>query len=132
MSISELDQQQILQNCYDKETKRLRVLSDLEIVSENLEIPISPNKFSVSDFSQYIGTTSTQILGVNPNRSFLCIQNSSNKKVWIEFNSPAVVGFPSMVLNPNQTLFQESMSIMVDSIYAISDSENVPLIIKEG
>lgn len=96
------------------------------------QIQANPNRFSISDFSQLISTTSIQILSSNVNRSFLFIQNSSKNKVWLDFNQNASQGFPSMQLLPGQILFMESTSITIDSIFAISEAINVPLIIKEG
>ncbi len=91
-----------------------------------------PNRFSITDYSQNISTSSVKILDSNLIRSFLFIQNSSKYKIWLEFNQNAQAGFPSMQLNANQILFMESSSITTDSIYAIGEVANQPLIIKEG
>lgn len=124
-----LDANQVLKQVFVGATNSLRTTATFD---GNLAVQTTPNRFPILDYSQHIPTSSIKILEMNPLRNFLFIQNSSNKKIWLDFNQDAAAGFPSMQLNSNQILFMESSSITIDSIYAIAEENNSPLIIKEG
>lgn len=133
MAYSDLDQQQILQRVFNEETNTLHVVADLEAqITVPPEVQTLPARISISDFSQYISDNGQQVLSANPSRAYLVIQNASQGKIWIEFDKPAAAGFPSLQLNPNQTLIYENNCIPTDAIYAIASVDSSPLIIKEG
>jgi hypothetical protein len=124
---SDLSAEQVLQGAFDDAIGSLRVVADL-----SSDIETVPNKFSITDHSVHLGVNSVKILDANLNRSFLFIQNTSRNPIWLDFNQHASAGFPSMQLNAGAILIMESNSITIDSIYAIANTTNVPLVVKEG
>lgn len=118
---TQLDFQQIMQTIFDDVSKRIYTNTTVE-----------KHRFTIVDKSKLISTQNQIVLEENQERNYLLIQNAGNKRIWINFDTPATIGYPSVLLPARATLIYEDNNLYIGSITAISDNENIPLIIKEG
>lgn len=118
---SQLDFQQIMQMIFNEDTKRIDTSSKID-----------GHKFNIIDKSKIITTENQIVLEANENRHYLLIQNASKKRIWINFDADATQGYPSVLLPAHATLIYEDNNLYIGSISAISDNNDIPLIIKEG
>lgn len=78
-----------------------------------------------------VSTTAQIILGHNPNRSYLALQNRSLSDIYLSFGTPATIG--NSILFPAGAVWTFENGIVPDnSVYALTAAASALMAINEG
>ena len=106
----------------------LSILTSINTVLENaffLGVDIRPiSAKTYIDASGIIAAvnTSQSILHEDRDRRYLFIQNTSNEPLYFDFLNPAVLGHPSIKLNPNDNFVMEGSAIFPFAVNIIGQT----------
>lgn len=97
---------------------------------------VVPTGGAISDFSGSLvaGATSQELMPANTSRRYLLIINPSTatESLWIDFGTDAVVGSPSIELQPGGVFVMEGNFVSTDAINVIATTISHPFTAKEG
>lgn len=102
------------------------------IASDQSAVTTSPSGGSLTNRSGTATTTSSQIAASNTSRKYFLIQNIGSQIIYIDFGTAAVVGTPSLHINPGATFIMEGGFVSTQAINAIVSASTAAYIAKEG
>lgn len=107
----------------------------LQVAFNSAYVASTINRVSFTDRSGTIGQASVaqQVMAANLTRKYLIVQNVSDTDMYIDFNTDAVAGSPSLLLAADGGSFvMEGSAIVTDSITIICSGANKGYSAKEG
>lgn len=95
---------------------------------------ISPTQGTTTDRSGSIalGSNSQALMGANTARNYLFIQNTGSNDIWFNFSISAVIGQPSMKLQPGGAFVMEGSFVSTEAMFIIGATTAQVYTAKEG
>lgn len=87
---------------------------------------------TLTDRSGTATTTSAQMMAANAARKYLYVKNTSTGTIWIDFGVAAVVGSPSIDLDPGDVFSQKDAFISTEAVNVRSQTLTRTFTAKEG
>lgn len=78
------------------------------------------------------GGVSQQALPQQQDRHYLFIQNQDNVSMWVDWGKAAVMGWPSVQLDPGDNLTEEGNFVSGEAVYVISSKTGHQIVIRTG
>lgn len=145
MTMTNLDQSQVIRTVYDADNQALRTTATVEVPVGGTEVVIDEATDSIRTVP-YRGTltnrggatsgtpsTSTQVCAANTSRKYFVIQNlSTSDYLYVNFGSAASTGTDSVRLNPGGSYSMEGGFVSTEAVNVLATVASVNYFAKEG